>query len=477
MRADMTFDKVSVFPLKRDAEEPPAATARGKIDLAAPERSVRSQNCRQKLFFVLGTIILTVLIAGGARYFLHSTRPLRIAAGPTGTVEYRLAEKLADVVAANSTDLRLRLIADDSPAAAAARFTRGEADLGFVRTDQKVPSTARSLALIEHFVFLLISPKGSKITALNDLKGKKVALITSESGADALFRAILEASQVEAARVTLTLVPGDTPVEGLFGRDQYQAGVMFVSLSTLAATKRFDRLSKIEVHDIDASKALERKVAGTTTETVEAGLLSSSPKIPDEDLETAGVQEFVTVRRGLSNTVVSELAGILLESKSALAIDRTFAARIEPPDTDKDAFIVAHPGVPEYTDNEVKSFLDRYSDLFYMGTSVAGILGSLSAAIYTAITRVKPLDPSAYTDQILAIDDSIADATSLQELDNAEEELDIVLRQVLIGLKHGNVSTSGLDGFRLAFEHAHSIIAGKRRRLSEAAPGARVNEA
>jgi hypothetical protein len=231
------------------------------------------------------------------------------------------------------------------------------------------------------------------------------------------------------------------------------------------------------VKAIEGSKALERKVSGLTSETVEAGLLSTSPKLPEEDLETVGVQEIMTVRRRLSDTPVAELAGILLENKNALAVSNTFATRIEPPDTDKDAYIVAHKGVAEYTDNEVKSFLDRYSDLFYIGTSVAGILGSISAAIYTSITRVKPLEPSEYTDQVLAITDNIATAKTALELDEAEKELDIVLRQVLIGLKHGNVSTRGLDGFRLAYERAHSAIMQRRQRIAEAPVISRVSEA
>ncbi len=333
-------------------------------------------------------------------------------------------------------------------------------------------------ALLEHFGFLLLVPKSSKIASLADLRGKKVAFVTSEPGADALFRSILSASQVDADRITLQ------PTAGRHGdRCPVLAATSFKRQScsppfpTLAETKRFDRLTKIEVKAIEGSKALERKVAGLTTETLEAGLLSTNPKLPDDDLETVGVQEFMTVRRRLSSTIVAELAGVLLENKNALAVDKVFATRIEPPDTDKDAFIVAHQGVAEYTDNEVKSFLDRYSDLFYIGTSVAGILGSISAAIYTAITRVKPLEPAEYADQVLAINDKVATATTSYELDDAERELDIVLRQVLIGLKHGNVSTRGLDGFRLAYEHAHSAILSRRQRIGEAPAMSRVGEA
>jgi TRAP-type uncharacterized transport system substrate-binding protein len=127
------------------------------------------------------------------RYYLHSVRPIRIAAGPAGTVEYRFAEKFAELVTAKASDVRVSIITDESAAAATSRFARGDADLGFVRTDQKFPGSARALALIEHFAFILVVPKGSKIGSLGDLRGKKVAFVTSESGAEALFRSILTA--------------------------------------------------------------------------------------------------------------------------------------------------------------------------------------------------------------------------------------------------------------------------------------------
>ena len=477
MRAPPKMESDGKISLLHPRRSGPEVAADDEENSVPPRHGVRAQNRRQKLFFLLATILLTVLIAGSVRYYRHAARPIRVAAGPAGTVEYQFAEKFAELVKTNATDLRLSIITDESAAAATSRFARGDADLGFVRTDQKVPGSARALALIDHFAFLLVVPKASKISNLGDLRGKKVAFVTSESGAEALFRSILNASQVEPDRVTLQPLPGDTAIDGLFGRDQFQAAIMFASLSALAGAKRFDRLTKVEVKAVEGSKALERKVAGTTSETIEAGLLSSSPKIPDDDLDTVGVQEFITVRRRLSNSIVAELAGILLENKNALMIDNTFATRIEPPDTDKDAFIVAHQGVSDYTDNEVKSFLDRYSDFFYIGTSVAGVLGSLSAAIYTVVTRVRPLEPAEYADQVLEINDRVAKAATSLELDEAEKELDIVLRQVLIGLKHGNVSTRGLDGFRLAYEHAHAAILARRQRLAETAVTARISEA
>ncbi len=82
--------KISLLHPHQNSEDPANDEAE---DAAPPARGVRAQNRRQKLFFVLGTLILTVLIAGGVRYYMHSVRPLRVAAGPVGTRRIQIRRK------------------------------------------------------------------------------------------------------------------------------------------------------------------------------------------------------------------------------------------------------------------------------------------------------------------------------------------------------------------------------------------------
>ena len=53
--------------------------------------------------------------------------------------------------------------------------------------------------------------------------------------------------------------------------------------------------------------------------------------------------------------------------RQALIAENPAAARIEMPDTDKDAAIPVHPGAEAYVDGEEKTFMDRYSDLIWWG--------------------------------------------------------------------------------------------------------------
>ena len=52
----------------------------------------------------------------------------------------------------------------------------------------------------------------------------------------------------------------------------------------------------------------------------------------------------VVAQSRLPTATVSDLARIIYENKAELALPGGFASKIEPAATDKDAFIVAHPG-------------------------------------------------------------------------------------------------------------------------------------
>jgi hypothetical protein len=174
-------------------------------------------------------------------------------------------------------------------------------------------------------------------------------------------------------------------------------------------------------------------------------MLSSSPEIPDDDLDTVGLQWLLVAQSRMSTTTSGDLARIIYENKSGLALDDGFASRIEPAATDKDAFIVAHQGAAEYINDETKSFMDRYSDMLYLGAAALSVIGSIFATIYTKITRIAPEKAGEHAPAIL---------------DNGE--LEGILRGAVIGLRDGTISSDGLDTFKLGYEFVRDEI-GMRR--------------
>src|SRR5262249_12536553 len=123
------------------------------------------------------------------------------------------------------------------------------------------------------------------------------------------------------------------------------------------------RKNGFTLNAIDSAKALARKIPGITAETIETGMLSSSPEIPDDDIDTVGVQWLLVAQSRISNSKATDLSRIVYENKAELGLDNGFASRIDPADTDKNALVMAHPGAADYINDDTKSFMDKYSDM------------------------------------------------------------------------------------------------------------------
>ena len=93
---------------------------------------------------------------------------------------------------ANSSRLRLKIVPNADNAKALAQFDRKQADLAMLRTDAKVPPRARSIAILEHDVVMLISPGDKKIKSLAELKKKKIAVLADGDSSAAFVRNILD---------------------------------------------------------------------------------------------------------------------------------------------------------------------------------------------------------------------------------------------------------------------------------------------
>lgn len=424
----------------------------------------RWSNARQKAAFIVLTILIAIGGAFLARY-LTAPKPLRFATGPKGTIEHAFAEKLAAVAAQNR---RLRIIVQpqESLSAAVTLFSQNKADLAIVRGDTKIPARARAVAILERSLLLVGTPKAAKPKTFSALKGKRLAQIGDDPRDTALVRQIL--SFYDAAPAA--------PLE-LHNREEWPrlfdpsgpAAVFYLIRKSEIASDRFlpNRMQKpnFELIDLDA-KALAARLRGTSDDTIDAGLIVPSPAIPAEDVDTLSVEDTLICQSKLSEALGTELGSVVFENKDQLGEAGRYAVAIEPPSTDKDAKILAHPGVAEYVDDETKTFFDRYSDMIYIGMSVASIVGSIFLGLYSTVTRISPLRAGQLTNEVLALGERATEAESLEEICQLEKQLNHLLSQVLSGIRDGAIASEGFEAFRLTFDLAREALDTQRDLLT-----------
>src|SRR5258708_4154786 len=208
-----------------------------------PARS-RVSNRRQMLLFAALTLILTVATVWGGRVWLRNPESLVFAAGDANGVEARFAEKLAGVLNNNPSKLRLKIVSNADSGKALAQFDRRQADLAVLRTDAKVPSRARALAILEHDVLLLISPGSKKIKSLAELKKKKIAVVADGDNSAAFVRNILEISDSSDGSPRVQMAPPNSTLDKLFASGGYGAVIAIAHASKIIKDKSYEQYAR-----------------------------------------------------------------------------------------------------------------------------------------------------------------------------------------------------------------------------------------
>ena len=128
-----------------------------------PRPKVIKTNQQQVALYVVLTLLLSLATVWAGRVWLRSAETLTFAVGDANSDEARFASKLAMVLANNSSRFRIKIVNNADNAKALAQFDRKQADLAILRTDGKVPSRARAVAILEHDLVLLLGPGNKKI--------------------------------------------------------------------------------------------------------------------------------------------------------------------------------------------------------------------------------------------------------------------------------------------------------------------------
>src|SRR4029078_9118914 len=106
----------------------------------------------------------------------------------------------------------------------------------------------------------------------------------------------------------------------------------------------------------------------------------------------------------------------------------------------------------------------------YVALAARSIIGTIFAAIYTKVTRIAPEKASQLATAILDIGERMEYATSLDALDELQDELETILRGVVIACRAGPTSSDGLDTFKLGYEFVRDETGMRREHIKRHPP-------
>ncbi len=437
--------------------------------------SPRSVKRKMTLIVLAGTLALVGAISS-AYYFAMKPVPLRIAVGPPNSDDVKVVQALVQAFSRDHSTVRLRPVLTDGATASAKALADGKVDLAIIRGDLDVPKNARAVATLRKNVAVLWVPpaaKGKKappkITKIAQLSGRRIGVIGRTQANINLLNIILRQYGVDPAKVTTVQFSTTEVAEAVKDQkvDAFLAAGPVNSKITNDAITSSSRDGVPTFLAIDSAAAIAQNFPMYEASEIPAGVFGGSPARPDDDIKTISFSHHIVARQGLADATIAAFTRQLFAIRQQLITDFPLAAKIETPDTDKDAVIPVHPGAAAYVDGEEKTFLDRYSDYIWWSLMGLSAMGSAGAWFASYMKRDERNNNSTLRERLLDMLAIARHSESLEELDGMQAEADAILRDTLNCFENGAIEEGSLTAFNIALEQFHNAVADRKALLAD----------
>jgi TRAP transporter TAXI family solute receptor len=432
--------------------------------------SPRSIRRKMTLITLAGTLAIVAAVAG-AYYFAMKPVPLRIAVGPPNSDDVKVVQALVQSFSRDHYTVRLRPILTEGATASAKALADGKADLAIIRGDLEVPKNARAVATLRKNVAVIWVPpavkgkkSGPKITKFSQLTGRRVGVIGKTQANVNLLNIILRQYGVDPAKVTIVQFSTTEVAEAVKDQkvDAFIAAGPVNSKITNDAIQASSRDGTPTFLAIDSAEAIAQNFPIYEASEIPAGAFGGAPARPDDDVKTISFSHHIVARQGLSDVTIAAFTRQLFAIRQQIINDFPLAAKIETPDTDKDAVIPVHPGAAAYVDGEEKTFLDRYSDYIWWSLMGLSAMGSVGAWFASYLKKDERNVNVSQRDRLLDMIATARKSHSLEELDEMQVEADEILRDTLNCYENGAIEEGTLTAFNIALEQFHNAVADRK---------------
>jgi TRAP transporter TAXI family solute receptor len=453
-----------------------ARSMTGAVDFVGPP-APPSRSVMRKATLVTLAAFLAIIGAGtGAYYFEMRPVPLKIAVGPPNSDDVKVVQALTQAFSQNHSYVRLRPVQTEGATESADALASGKVDLAIVRGDLDVPKNAQAVATLRKNVAVLWVPPrakgkkaGPKITKIAQLSGRKVGVVGRTPANVNLLKVILQQYGVDPSKVETVQFPVSEAVDAIRNQkaDAYLAAGPVnskITAEAIAASAKDGGTPTFLA--IDSAEAIAQNHPSYEAAEIPAGAFGGSPDRPEDEVKTISFNHHIVARKGLSDTTVAAFAHQLFAARQQLLTEFPLAAKIETPDTDKDAAIPVHPGAAAFVDGEEKTFLDRYSDYIWWTLMALSAMGSVGAWFAGYLKKDERNNNSTLRERLLNMIATARRSDSVEELDQLQTEADNILRDTLHCFEHGSIEEGALTAFNIALEQFHNAVADRKALLA-----------
>jgi TRAP transporter TAXI family solute receptor len=472
-----------------------AAHQAASLDIVEQDFERRLKIMLRHRWSVLVSIVLLLIgLSVTAFYFLSQPARYRIAVGPAGSDDLRLVQFLATKFSKDNAPVRMRIVVTENSAQSAELIDSGKADLAVVRHDLAFPKNGQVVAVLRRNYSVLFAPgepynspvegrtrrpapapAPAKIENIESLAGKRIGVIGRTQGNVDLLNIILKQYDIPPDKVEivpLPLIDVSTVI-----REQKPDAILAVGpLSSKATMEAISAVVALTPNKkppiflpISASEAIAELFPAYESAEIAKGSFGGSPARPEEDIETVTVSHYIVASNSTSDSTIGELARLLLSARQTLSSELIGFAKIEKPNTDKDANVTVHPGAKAYFDDEQKTFFDRYGDQLFWLLMIVPLFGSGAAGLASYMKAGERTQHLRLLNKLLDVGKRARHADSMEALERLQMEADELVVETVHRAERNTLGESQLP-FVLSIEQARSALAERRAILTSRRP-------
>lgn len=136
-------------------------------------------------------------------YYIGQPRTLRLAVGPLGSEDARMAAAFVQGLNRDKASVRLRLVLTEGSEDSAKKIDAGQADLAMLRADIAMPSTADTVLITRRTFPFFITRTETAIGRIAELRGRRIGVSRNPAGNLTLLKRVLAQYEVRPEEVEI----------------------------------------------------------------------------------------------------------------------------------------------------------------------------------------------------------------------------------------------------------------------------------
>lgn len=410
--------------------------------------------------FTLPLVLLSVFAAiGFAGYWVYSeTRVYRLSIA-TGSKEgeyYAFAQALATVVSRHNPKISITVEESAGAQQNLEWLDQGKTQLAIVQSDTPSKPSARAVAYLFPEVFHLVARSNAGIQNVDDLRGKRVALMPKGSGSYDLFWVLSQHYDLQETDFTpLPMPPDQAYAELRQGRVDALFRVMALGNPSMS---QLLKQARAELVPIDQVESLRLSLPYLESSSIPKGTYDGSSPIPPENLPVVGVRAVLIGRDTVKPEVIQAITRTLFDFRNEIVALYPRAAAMRLPDAGQDLGLPLHPGAKAFYDRGQPNFIVEYAESIGLAFSVGVLMVSGLWQLRLWLEGRQKNRADSYNLEILTLLEQVLKTNDLQELEKIQHQLFEILRQVVVDLDTDRISPESFQSFTFPWEMAISAL-------------------